>query len=135
MACEVGIDAADGYRTGFLARRPGSPEQRRANARETVGLHGRHGISSALSPRGKRVLLGVLSSCLGRMVSKRWRKSKRQDIEFVVLPAPVAQQIPLSGIRMRRLSGEIARPRQRRLTGERIEEQPRTIGRVVRKAG
>jgi len=47
--------------------------QRRANARETVGLHDRHGVSSVDARVGRRVLLVV-----GAMVSKRRRKSKWQ---------------------------------------------------------
>jgi hypothetical protein len=43
---EIGVDAADSYRFGLLLRRAGGPEQRRADARETVGLDDRHGISS-----------------------------------------------------------------------------------------
>jgi hypothetical protein len=46
VAGEIGVDAADSYRIGFLLRRPGGPEQCRADARETVGLDHRHGISS-----------------------------------------------------------------------------------------
>ena len=46
MAGEVGVDAADGDRVGLLLGCAGGPEQRRADARETVGLDDRHGISS-----------------------------------------------------------------------------------------
>jgi hypothetical protein len=62
------------------------------------------------------------------MVSKRWLESKWQDIEFVLLLAPVARRIALSGIRMRRLAWKIAGPRQRRLVGEAFEKNPRAIG-------
>jgi len=43
VAGEIGVDAADRDRIGFLLRCPGSPEQRRADMRETVGLDHRHG--------------------------------------------------------------------------------------------
>jgi hypothetical protein len=62
------------------------------------------------------------------MVSKRWLESKWQDIEFVALPAPVSQRIPSSGIRMRRLSGEIVGPWLRGLASEAFKESPRAIG-------
>ena len=42
MAGEVGIDAADGDRMGLFVGRAGGLEQRRADARETVGLDDRH---------------------------------------------------------------------------------------------
>ena len=51
MAGEVGVDAADRDRVGFLVRRAGGLEQRRADAGETVGLDDRHGISSNVRPR------------------------------------------------------------------------------------
>ena len=44
MAGEIGVDAADRHGNGLLVRRAGSPEQRRADARETVGLDDRHGF-------------------------------------------------------------------------------------------
>jgi len=59
---EIGVDATGSHGVGFLVRSSGRPEQRRANARETVGLHDRHGISSNLSPRRMRVLLLVVGS-------------------------------------------------------------------------
>ena len=71
MAGEIGIDAADRHGVRFLFRGACSPEQRRANAREMVGLHQRHGISSARSPREKRILLVVRG-----MLSKPSPKSK-----------------------------------------------------------
>ena len=46
MTGEVGIDAADRDGAGFLLRCAGGSEQRRANARETVGMDVRHGVSS-----------------------------------------------------------------------------------------
>ena len=46
MPGEVGVDAADRHGAGFLLRCAGGSEQRRADARETVGMDDRHGISS-----------------------------------------------------------------------------------------
>src|SRR6185369_11444577 len=44
VAGEIGADAANRHGVGFLVRRTGGLEQHRANARETVGLHDRHGV-------------------------------------------------------------------------------------------
>src|ERR1035437_6419619 len=46
MAREGGVDAADSHGIGFLFRRAGGLEQRRADAREAVGLDDWHGSSS-----------------------------------------------------------------------------------------
>src|SRR5216683_4693598 len=43
VAREVGVDATGGHGAGFLIGRAGGLEQRRADARETVGLDDRHG--------------------------------------------------------------------------------------------
>ncbi len=45
VAREVGVDAAGGHGAGFLIGRAGGLEQRCADARETVGLDDRHGVS------------------------------------------------------------------------------------------
>jgi hypothetical protein len=68
MSGEVGVDAADGYRVGFLVRCAGGPEQSRADMCETVGLDDRHGVSS-LNARTKR---GSCSLSLAIIVSTRW---------------------------------------------------------------
>jgi hypothetical protein len=108
MAREVGVDAADRHGIRLLLRRAGSPEQRRANARETVVLHHRHGVSSALSPRGRRVLLVVAA-----MVSKRWLEGKWQDIENRGGGRRRhGLGFPLRGIRMPCMTRKIAGPRQ-----------------------
>ena len=51
VAGKVGIDAADRDGIRLIVRCAGSAKQRRANTRETVSLHQRHGVSSAQSPR------------------------------------------------------------------------------------
>ena len=57
VAGEVGVDAADGNRVGFFLRCAGGPEQRRADARETVGLNDRHGVSLIARAIGRSCLL------------------------------------------------------------------------------
>ena len=59
MAGEVGIDSADRHGGGLFLRSAGGPEQRSADARETVGLDGGHGFSSFDARAGERVLLVV----------------------------------------------------------------------------
>ena len=58
MAGEIGVDAADGDRAGFLVRGAGGLEQCRTDAREAVGLDNGHGISSfdARAGRGSCLL-------------------------------------------------------------------------------
>jgi len=79
VARQVGVDAAgcDGLR--FLVRRPGGPEQRRANARQTVGLHDRHG-SSSFHARAE----AGLACCRPRMVSKQ--RPDGNDLVPEILP-------------------------------------------------
>ncbi|GCC49084.1 hypothetical protein chiPu_0033070, partial [Chiloscyllium punctatum] len=74
MAGEVGVDAAGGDCACLLLRCAGALQQRRADARETVGLDDRHGIFLAVGPRDARVLLAVV----GVMLSKRRGASKRR---------------------------------------------------------
>jgi hypothetical protein len=62
------------------------------------------------------------------MVSKRWRKSKWQDVEIAgAASAAPAYQIPLSGIRTSCLARKIAGPWQRRLVGEAFKKNFRAI--------
>jgi hypothetical protein len=62
------------------------------------------------------------------MVSKRWRKSKWQDVEIGgAADAAPAYRIPLSGIRMSCLAWKIAGPWQRRLVGEAFKKDFRAI--------
>jgi hypothetical protein len=76
VAGEIGVDAADRHRIGLLLRRAGGPEQRRADARETVGLDHRHGNFLTLNARARRVLLVAAAG----MLSKRRRQGKRGNI-------------------------------------------------------
>ena len=72
VAGEIGVDAAGGDGVGLLLRGAGGPQQRRADARETVGLNERHGEFLFERPREWRGLL-VVAAC---MVSKRWLDGK-----------------------------------------------------------
>ena len=126
MAREVGVDAANRNGVGFLVRRAGRPKQRRADAREAVSLHQRHGISSAQRPRSKRVLLVV-----GGMVSKRQPKSKWQTIEIAAAKRGRRMAVPLGGIfgiRVSRMARKIAGPGRRGLLGNALEQNRRAVG-------
>jgi hypothetical protein len=61
-------------------RRASSPKQRRANARETVGLH--FGMGLPQSPRAKRILSSAWSQSDGGRASGKLSKSP-------MLPAPL----------------------------------------------
>src|SRR5258706_8962482 len=123
MAGEVGVDAADRHGVGFLVRGAGGLEQRRANARETVGLHDRHRVPRLKARAGRRVLLVVAG-----MVSKRWHESKwqRHRNRGALTPPPVT--VPLRGIWEFCLARKIAGPGQRGLIGEAFKEHLRAIG-------
>ena len=66
MAGEIGVDAAERHGIGLLVRRAGSPEQRRADARETVGLNDRHGISSSMARLRGTGLVCFVADIVGR---------------------------------------------------------------------
>ena len=71
MAGEVGVDAADGNRLGFLLGCAGGPEQGSADAREAVGLNDGHGFLAS-RPHRERVLL-LVSGGHGLKATDRWQ--------------------------------------------------------------
>src|SRR5436305_8096043 len=77
VARQIGVDAAHRHGAGLFVRCAGGLEQRSADARETVGLNGRHKV-----PRRLRACRSWFLR--RRMVSKRWRLSNDPGSEILV---------------------------------------------------